>query len=209
VSRAARSDLERFEHGAGRHRAASGAVDPGELRVGPEAAARPVDRVHLAGHGQARGPQAGLVGHQHDGAGAERREARTSDAAHQEPPEVTLPDPPDADGELVGGCSAESPALWSELDVSVRLDWSVLAVVLAWLAACPGRARAAMAENAAVSASAPASSQRVSRDTRWRPASRWAAPRSDGMKSSSRSDLDTRQCPQPAQGVVEGRSRTW
>jgi hypothetical protein len=95
---------------------------------------------------------------------------------------VTLPDPPDADGELDGDCSVVEPSSprWSELEVP---DWSVVVDVelLAWLLEFPGRARAAMAENAAVAASAPASSQRVSLDTRRSPASRRAtAPRSAG-----------------------------
>lgn len=54
---------------------------------------------------------------------------------HQEPPEVTLPDPPDADGGLVGAWNVELESLESsESEVPVWLEPSVVVVVPVWLA---------------------------------------------------------------------------
>ena len=102
---------------------------------------------------------------------------------------MTLPEPLDADGVLEDGCrvvavlesSEELDELEPELE-SELLDWALLVELLdRALLVCPGKVRAAMAENAAVSVSAPASNQRVSRETRRRPASRRpTAPRSGG-----------------------------
>src|SRR6266487_3922610 len=183
-ARGPQGDLERLEQDAAdRDRAPAGVIDHGQLGVLAEAAARPVDLGHLCGHRQAGGPEAVPVGHQDHGAAAERQEARASDPVHQEPPEVTLPDPPDADGELDGAWRAEPESLESEPESleSELLVWPDAPVVavppvwpVLWPPLLPEKPRAAIAENPAVSASAPASSQRVSRDTRRRPASRCA-----------------------------------
>jgi hypothetical protein len=188
-ARGPQGDLERLEQDAAdRDCAPAGVVDHGQLGVLAEAAARPVDLGHLRGHRQAGGPEAVPVGRQDHGAAAQRREARASGPVHQEPPEVTLPDPPDADGELDGAWRAEPSSLEVEpesleSELLVWPDAPVVAVPPVW-PVLPEKPRAAIAENPAVSASAPASSQRVSRDTRRRPASRCAAvPGSEGMEA--------------------------
>jgi hypothetical protein len=141
-----------------------------------------------------------------------------SDPVHQEPPDVTLPGPLPEDGELDGDWKVEPESLEPE---SLELEWllwpdpsSVVVVLPLWLALwlplVPEKLRAAIAENPAVSASAPASSQRVRRETRRRPASRCAAaPRSEGIGVPLARRLDTSQCPRPAQEPVEPSSRNW
>src|SRR6266511_2256115 len=211
--------LQRLEqHVADHHRAPAGVVDHGQLGVLAEAAARPVDLRHLGGHGQAGGPEPGPVGRQHHRTAAERQEAGMSDPVHQEPPEVTLPGPLPEDGELDGDWKVEPESLEPE---SLELEWllgpdpsSVVVVLPLWLALwlplVPEKLRAAIAENPAVSASAPASSQRVRRETRRRPASRCAAaPRSEGIGVPLARRLDTSPCPRSPQAPVAPSSRNW
>jgi len=136
-----------------------------------------------------------------------------SDPVHQEPPEVTLPDPLPEDGELDGDWKVELESLlWPDpSSVVVVVVVLLLPLWLAlWLPLVPEKLRAAIAENPAVSASAPASSQRVRRDTRRRPASRCAVvPRSEGIGVPLARKLDAWQCPRSAQEPVEPSSRNW
>jgi hypothetical protein len=179
----AQRDLEGLQQQlADRNGAAARAVDHGQLGVFTEAAAGPVDRLHLGGDRQAGWRQAASIGHQYDRLAAQCQKARAADPVHQEPPEVTLPDPPEADGSELGAWRVEPESLEP---ASEPLDWLDPLVTAVWLALwwlVVPMERAAMAEQPAVSASAPVSSQRVRRDTRRRPASRVAAAaRSDGI----------------------------
>src|SRR5207237_9262582 len=136
-------------------RAGFGGVDPVELGVHSEATARPVDGGDLVGHRGAGRFQAGGVGSQDHGAGAQGTKIGASD--HHEPPETTWLEPLDDLTAEEGDCSwvvvvvleAELEDCEAEEDSD---DDSVLGVVVAvaaaWAVLWPEKARAATAETA-------------------------------------------------------------
>ena len=186
LRRAQRTARGAHEQPAHRDSRAAGCIDPTELRIVTEAAARPVDAVDHLAHGRRSAAKLPRVGRHHHDAGSERSPARrlppVGGRVH-EPPETAT------GGAAVGvGVDAGAEMLPPELTggtVAGALWLAAACVDAAW----PWKESAAITASAPDRPTAPAAIQRVALEIRRRPASRARTARGLAAWPASSSDI--------------------